>query len=60
MASRRCVAPPVPGHKGIELAGRVTWETAQNVGEPGLGVDVVEFGGVDQAVDDGGALTAAI
>ncbi len=35
-------------------------DAAENVFEPGLGVDVVELGGGDQGVDGGGALATAI
>ena len=35
-------------------------DAGEDVGEPGLGIDVVELGGDDQAVDDGGTLAAAI
>ncbi len=32
----------------------------QHVGEPGLGIDVVELGGLDQGVDGGGAAAALV
>ncbi len=35
-------------------------DTAQDVGEPGLGVDVVEPTGLDQRVGDGSTLPASI
>ena len=35
-------------------------DAGEHVGEPGLRIDVVELGGDDQAVDDGGALAAAV
>lgn len=35
-------------------------DTCKDVGEPGLRIDIVELGGSDQRVHDGGALTAAI
>jgi len=35
-------------------------DTGQDVGEPGLGVDVVEPAGLDQRVGDGRALPASI
>jgi hypothetical protein len=35
-------------------------DAGEHVGEPSLGVDVVELGGGDRAVDDGGALTSTI
>ena len=35
-------------------------DAGEHVGQPGLGIDVVELGGDDQAVEEGGALAAAI
>ncbi len=35
-------------------------DAGQHIGEPGLGVDIVHLGGDDQAIDDGGAGSAAI
>lgn len=35
-------------------------DAGEHVGEPGLRVDIVEAGGLDQRVKDGGALTAAV
>lgn len=35
-------------------------DLAQHVGEPGLRVDFVEFGGEEQRVDGGGAFTIAV
>lgn len=35
-------------------------DAGEDVGEPGLRVDIVEAGGLDQGVEDGGALTAAV
>ncbi len=35
-------------------------DACEHVGEPGLWVDVVELRGLDQCVDDGGALATAI
>ena len=39
---------------------RVLGDAGEDVGEPGLRIDVVHLGGDDQAVHDGGALAAAI
>jgi hypothetical protein len=38
----------------------VIGDAGQHVGEPSLGIDIVEFGGVDQREHDRGALAAAI
>ena len=32
---------------------------AEHIGKPGLGIDAVELGGLDQGVGDGGGFTAA-
>jgi hypothetical protein len=51
---------PVPGKELIQPADRVIGDAGEHIGEPGLRVDVVELGGLDQRVEDGGALPAAI
>ena len=51
---------PVPGQEFVETSDRMVGDAGEHVGEPSLGVDVVELGGGDQAVDDGGALAAAV
>ena len=51
---------PVPWQ---EFAEAVLWrvgDAGEHFGEPGLWIDVVELGGPDQGVDDGGALGSAI
>jgi len=40
------VALPVPGQELVDLLGRVMLQAREHVGEPGLRVDVVEFGGL--------------
>jgi hypothetical protein len=35
-------------------------QPCQNIGEPGLRIDIVELGGFDECVDSGGALAALI
>ena len=35
-------------------------DAGEHVGQPSLGVDIVELGGDDEAVQEGGALAAAI
>ena len=39
----------------MDALGGVILQARQEVGEPGLGVDIVELGGLDQGVDGGGA-----
>ena len=46
--------------QAIEIAGAVVVDAGQDIGEPGLGIDVVEPGRLDQRVHEGGALTTAI
>ena len=50
---------PIPGQQLVELAGGMAGDAGQHVGEPCLRVDVVELGGRDQAVEDGGALAGS-
>jgi hypothetical protein len=50
----------MPGEQFIEPRGGVVGNATQDVGEPGLRIDIVEFGGADQRVDGRGALAAAI
>ena len=35
-------------------------DALEHIGQPGLRVDLIELGGPDQRVEDGGALAAAI
>ena len=35
-------------------------DTGEDVGQPGLGIDVVELSGDDEAVHEGGTVAAAI
>ena len=41
------------------MAG-VRGDAGEDVGEPGLRIDIVELGGLDQRVDDRGALPTAV
>ncbi len=52
-------ALPIPGQEFIDPFSRMILQARQDIGEPGLRVNVVEFGRFDQGVDGGGA-TAAI
>ena len=51
---------PVPGQELIELLDVVIVDACEHVGEPSLGIDVVEPRSLDQRVHHGGALAAAI
>jgi hypothetical protein len=50
----------VPRQQRGEIADHVIVDARQHVGEPGLRIDAVELGGLDQRVDDGGARAAAV
>ena len=50
----------MPGQQVVKPRSRMVCNAAQHVGEPGLWVDIVEFGRADQRVDRSGMLTAAI
>ena len=51
---------PVPGQKLVELRLRDIVDPGENVGEPGLGIDIVHFCRDDERIHGGGALTAAV
>ena len=53
-------AAPVPGRQRAQVGDLVIGDASQHVGEPGLGIDIVELGGLDQCQDECGALAAAI
>ena len=48
------------GRSSSKPVGRVRGDAGQDVGQPGLGIDIVHFGGDDQAVHGGGPLPAPI
>ena len=43
-----------PGEQLVELRDLVIGDAAEHIGQPGLGIDAVELGGLDQGVGDGG------
>jgi len=51
---------PVQGKEFVESALRGLRDAAENIGEPGLRIDVVELGGADQRVDRGRPDAAAV
>jgi hypothetical protein len=55
-----CVGLPVPWEQLGEAVLRDAGNASDDIGEPGLGVDVVELGGDDQRVHERGALATAI
>src|ERR1700744_4091174 len=53
-------AAPVPGEKCVEPFGWMAWQTRAEIAQIGFRIEVVEFGGFNQAVDAGGALAALV
>ena len=53
-------APPVPRQQIVEPVRGMLGDPSQDVGEPGLRIDVVHFGGDDEAVHGRGALSTAV
>ena len=51
---------PVPGEQVVDPLCRIVGQPRQHVGEPGLGINAVELGGLDQGVDGGGAPAAFV
>ena len=52
--------PPVPGQEFIQVRCGMISDAAQDIGQPGAGIDVVQLSCCDQRVHGGGALPAAI
>ena len=50
----------VPGQQLVHPGVRQLRDAGEDIGEPGLGVDVVELGGADEGVHRRGALAAAV
>ena len=53
-----CWVAPVPGQQLVETSDRMVGDAGDEIGQPGLRIDIVELGGHDQA--EGGALTASV
>ena len=51
---------PAPWQQRTKVGDLVLVDAGEHVGEPGLGIDVVEARGLDQRVHEGGPLTAAV
>ena len=51
---------PVPGEEFVQPGLQLLGDAGEDIGEPGLGVDVVEFGGADQSVHHSSPRAAAI
>ncbi len=44
----RCCGSVTPGQQFVEPGDLVIGDAAEDVGQPGLGIDAVEFGGLNQ------------
>ena len=51
---------PVPGQEFVNALGGVIRQAGEHVGKPGLRIDIVELGGVNERQHRRGALAAAI
>jgi hypothetical protein len=49
-----------PGQQLVDPGDLVVGDPAQHLGEPGLRIDPVQLGGLEQRVDDGGRLAATL
>jgi hypothetical protein len=57
---RSCRSLPVPGQQLIQTLDVVIIDARQDIDKPGLRIDIVELGGLDQREHDGSALAATI
>jgi hypothetical protein len=53
-------ALPIPGQKFIDPLGRMVLQASEDIGGPGVRIDVVDLGGVDQRIDRGSAAATFI
>src|ERR1700734_1775403 len=53
-------ALPVPGQKFIDALGGMVLQAGEDIGEPGVRIDVIDPGGVDQGIDRSSAATTFI
>ncbi len=51
---------PVPGKQVVEAPGRIVGQPREHVGEPGLRIDAIELGGLDQRVELRSAMAARV
>jgi hypothetical protein len=49
---------PGPGQQFVDAVGGMFSDAGEDVGQPGLGIDVIQLGCDDEPVEDGGALAA--
>ena len=60
MTSARSKRLPIPRQEFVEPVSRVLGDAGEQVGEPCLRIDAIHFGRDNDAVHDGGSLSAAI
>jgi len=51
---------PVPGQELVDSSHRMIGQSCENVGEPGVRIDVVELGSLDERIEGGGAAAAFV
>ena len=51
---------PVPWQQFVDPVDRMLCDARKDIGQPGLRIDIVKTGGLDQRVKHGGALSTAI
>ena len=51
-------AVDVPGRQFVDTVDRVVGDAGEHLGQVGLRIEAVQFGGFDDGVDGGGALAA--
>ena len=51
---------PVPGQQFFDAFGGMIGNAGEDIGEPGAGVDIVEFAGLGERVDRGCTSSAAV
>ena len=51
---------PIPGKQFVETTLWDVWDLRENIGEPGLGIDVVELRRADEPQHEGRAMTPAV
>ncbi len=51
---------PFPGEQFVEPVDGVVGDARDDVGEPCLGFDAVQPGGLDEGIEDGGAMVAGV
>ena len=50
----------IPWEQLINPVDLVVCDAAEGIGEPGLRIDAVELGGLNQGIDDGGVFAATL